>query len=260
MKMFRTVCMAILSVVLFGCSQPDRNEEVLFQASTINALLEGVYDGEITYGELKQHGDFGIGTFNGLDGEMIGLDGMFYQVKSDGVAYAVADSMKTPFAAVTFFEADKEVALDQSVDYEQLRHFLDQMLPTQNIFYAIKIEGTFTYIKTRSVPGQHKPYPPLVEVVKHQPTFEFHDVTGTMVGFRCPAYVKGVNVPGYHLHFITEDKKGGGHVLDCRIQDVTIGIDYTSGFYLTLPEASTFYETDLSKEKELELEQVEKEK
>ena len=258
MKMFHYAWAAIFSVVLFGCSQPDRNEEVLFQASTINALLEGVYDGEITYGELKQHGDFGIGTFNGLDGEMIGLDGMFYQVKSDGVAYAVADSMKTPFAAVTFFEADKEVALDQSVDYEQLRHFLDQMLPTQNIFYAIKIEGTFTYIKTRSVPGQHKPYPPLVEVVKHQPTFEFHDVMGTIVGFRCPAYVKGVNVPGYHLHFITEDKKGGGHVLDCRIQDVTIGIDYTSGFYLTLPEASAFYETDLSKEKESELEQVEK--
>lgn len=258
MKMFRYVWAAVLSVVLFGCSQPDRNEEVLFQTSTINALLEGVYDGEITYGELKQHGDFGIGTFDALDGEMIGLDGVFYQIKADGIAYAVDDAMKTPFAAVTFFEADKEVRLAESMDHRALEDYLDTMLPTENIFHAIKIEGVFSYVKTRSVPGQTKPYPPLVEVVKHQPTFEFHHVEGTVVGFRCPAYVKGVNVPGYHLHFITEDKKGGGHVLDCRVQDVTIGIDYTSGFYLTLPEAGAFYETDLTQEKESELDQVEK--
>ena len=258
MKMFRYVWAAVLSVVLFGCSQPDRNEEVLFQTSTINALLEGVYDGEITYGELKQHGDFGIGTFDALDGEMIGLDGVFYQIKADGIAYAVDDAMKTPFAAVTFFEADKEVRLAESMDHRALEDYLDTMLPTENIFHAIKIEGVFSYVKTRSVPGQTKPYPPLVEVVKHQPTFEFHHVEGTVVGFRCPAYVKGVNVPGYHLHFITKDKKGGGHVLDCRIQDVTIGIDYTSGFYLTLPEAGAFYETDLTQEKESELDQVEK--
>jgi len=189
---------------------------------------------------------------------MIGLDGVFYQIKADGIVYAVDDAMKTPFAAVTFFEADKEIRLSESMNYRALEDYLDTMLPTENIFYAIRIDGGFRYIKTRSVPGQKKPYPPLVEVVKNQPTFEFHNVAGTVVGFRCPAYVKGVNVPGYHLHFITKDKKGGGHVLKCRIQDVTIGIDYTSGFYLALPEAGAFYETDLSKEKESELEQVEK--
>ena len=260
MKAIRYVWAAILLVVLFGCSHRDQNNDVLFQTSTINALLEGVYDGEIPYGELKQHGDFGIGTFNALDGEMIGLEGAFYQVKADGVASVVADSMKTPFAVVTFFEPDREVALDQPADYEQLEHFLDEVLPTKNIFYAIKIEGVFEYIKTRSVPGQHKPYPPLVEVVKHQPTFEFHDVAGTIVGFRCPAYLKGVNVPGYHLHFITGDRTAGGHLLECQMQDAKIEIDYTSDFYMTLPEHDAFYETDLTQEKESELEQVEKEK
>lgn len=67
----------------------------LFQASTINALVEGINEGDTTVKELKKHGDFGIGTFDDLDGEMIELDGKFYQIKSDGHAYPVKDSMKT---------------------------------------------------------------------------------------------------------------------------------------------------------------------
>lgn len=51
------------------------SDDILYQVSTINALLEGIYDGDTSYGELKQHGDFGIGTFSGLDGGMIELDG-----------------------------------------------------------------------------------------------------------------------------------------------------------------------------------------
>lgn len=167
--------------------------------------------------------------------------------------------MKTPFAVVTFFEPDKSVWLDEAINnYEQLRGYLDNLLPTKNIFYAIKIEGVFEYIKTRSVPKQNKPYPPLVEVVKNQPTFEFHNTEGTMVGFWCPAYVEGVNVPGYHLHFISKDRKTGGHLLECRMQNVTIEIDYTSDFYMVLSQSGGFYKVDLTKGKQKELEKVEK--
>ena len=249
---------AFLAVVVCGCSHLQKDRDVLFQTSTINALLEGIYDGETTYGELKQHGDFGLGTFNGLDGEMVGLDGKFYQVKADGIAYPVSDSAKTPFAVVTFFKTDKTVLLVKAEDYSQLKQYLDYSLPTKNIFYAIKIEGVFKYIKTRSVPGQTKPYPPLVEVTKNQPIFEFHDVKGTIVGFRCPVYVKGINVPGYHLHFITKNKKAGGHILECQMRNVNIEVDYTSKFFMVLPEHSEFYKVDLSKEKQTELEKVEK--
>jgi len=216
------------------------------------------YDGEITYEELKQHGDFGIGTFNGLDGEMIGLEGKFYQIKADGIAYPVDSLLKAPFAVVTFFEPDKSVLLNQGLDYNQLTQYLDNLLPTKNIFYAVKIEGVFRYIKTRSAPKQNQPYPPLVEVVKNQPTFEFHDVEGTIVGFRCPVYMEGINVPGYHLHFITGDKKAGGHLLECQIKNAKIELDYTSEFYMALLESSEFYEVDLAKEKQTELEKVEK--
>ena len=207
--------------------------DVLFQTSTIGSLFEGVYDGQMTYGELKQHGDFGLGTFNALDGEMIGLDGEFYQIKSDGIAHPVDGSMKTPFAAGTFFEVDASDELDGK-NYTQLRRYLDDLLPTKTIFYAIKIEGSFECVLTRSVPKQEKPYSPFSEVEEMQQTFELQDVKGTMVGFWCPSFMEGINSPGYHLHFITEDRETGGHLIECQAQNVTIEIDYTSEFHMVL--------------------------
>jgi acetolactate decarboxylase len=260
--------LCLLVIATSGCSnslttQNDDNcvshKETLTQISTIDAVLNGVYDGVIDFGALKEYGDFGIGTFESLDGEMMGFDGNFYQIKADGLAYPVDDSMKTPFASVTFFEADDNQDIPEGINYEQLETFLDGILPTDNIFYAIKIEGTFSYMKTRSVPAQEKPYPPLADVAQQQPTFEFSDVAGTVVGFRCPPYVTGVNVPGYHLHFLTESKDGGGHILDFKVKRAEVSVDYTSEFLMILPDSdSDFYNLDLTQNKQEELEQVEK--
>jgi acetolactate decarboxylase len=254
----------LLSVIFFlalsfsACSNLQKNRDVLYQTSTINALLEGVYDGDITFHELKEHGDFGLGTFHALDGEMIALDGNFYQIKTDGIAYPVDASMKTPFAVVTFFEPDQTVPINKQLDYKDLEAYLDSVLPTENIFFAIKLDGTFSYIKARSVPKQKKPYPPLVDVAKHQKIFEFHDVKGVIVGFRLPQYMKGINVPGYHLHFITDDRKSGGHLLACQIEDVRAEIDYTSNFYMVLPGKDIFYKINLTKDKQKQLDKIEK--
>src|SRR4030042_1392065 len=190
----------------------------------------------MTIGLLKPYCDFGIGTLDALDGEMITLGGKFYQIKADRIAYHVPDSMTTPFAVITVFDNDKTVPVQTGMDYEGMQHYLDELILDKGIFYAVKIAGTFKYIKTRSVPRQKEPYPPLIEAVKGQTIFEFHDVKGTIVGFWCPASVKGVNVPGYHFHFITADRKAGGHLLACQLQDVTIAIDYTSEFYMVLPQ------------------------
>ena len=195
---------------LAGCDNSSNDlieRETLTQVSTIDALLGGVYDGVMDFKTLEDYGDFGIGTFEGLDGEMLGFEGKFYQVKADGVAYPVTGSMLTPFASVTFFDADLEESLPEGMDYAQLPDFMEDILPTGNIFYALRIDGEFSYVKTRSVPAQQKPYPPLVEVTANQPEFEFNDVEGVLVGFICPDYVSGVNVPGYHLHFLTSDQR-----------------------------------------------------
>ncbi len=253
----------VLALMVFsGCSVPKEHrgsKDVLFQASTINALLAGVYDGDMTFRTLRQHGDFGLGTVNRLDGEMIGLDGKFYQIKTDGKAYLIPDTMKTPFAEVAFFNPDTTFKIKDSIgNYVQLKSYLSRWLSVKNIFYAIKIEGTFSYIKTRSVPSQKKPYPLLVNVVKHQATFEFHQAKGTLAGFWCPAYVKGIGVPGYHFHFITDDRKAGGHLLACRMKNVTVQIDPISAFYMVLPQSKAFDKINLTVGKQKELEKVEK--
>jgi acetolactate decarboxylase len=237
---------------LGNCAKVETDRDVLFQISTIDALLEGLYDGEITFKELKNHGDIGLGTFNALDGEMLMLNGKFYQVKADGTVRLAADSMKTPFSVVTFFEEDTSIVLDSNLSYNSLEKFLDKILPTKNIIYAFKIEGLFKYIRTRSVPAQEKPYLPLSEVVKTQPEFEFHNIKGTLVGFRLPEYISGINVPKYHLHFITEDRRGGGHLLECETEKIKIGIDFTEKFFVSLPETEEFYGADFVKQKDLE--------
>lgn len=259
------ICLlCLLPTLVSGCSttyvtNPIAQRETLVQISTIDALLNGVYDGVMSFETLKKYGDFGIGTFAGLDGEMVGFDGDFYQVKADGNAYPVNGSMETPFASVTFFDVDLSQPVPEGTDYAGLEEFLDGILPTSNIFYAIKIEGTFSYIKTRSVPGQEKPYPPLVEVTANQPTFEFNNIEGTIVGFRCPDYVSGVNVSGYHLHFLTKNQDAGGHVLEFEIEEATVFVDYTSGFLMILPgEESDFYNLDLTPDRQEELEEAEK--
>jgi acetolactate decarboxylase len=236
---------------------PPLDDEVT-QVSTIDAILNGLYDGVITYGELKRYGDFGIGTFEGLDGEMVALDGAFYQIKADGRVYSVDDALTTPFACVLFFDADRELPVWEGLNATDLPRYLDEAITEDNIFHAVMIEGTFSYVKTRSVPGQQKPYPPLVEVTAHQPTFEFQDVRGSIVGFYTPAYVEGLNVPGYHLHFITEDRTGGGHVLEFTVADADLFVDYSSELHLILPNTDEFNRLDLTRSTQAELEEAEK--
>jgi acetolactate decarboxylase len=258
------ILICILSLALtIGCLGNINNaespgyQETLTQVSTIGALMNGVYDGTISFGELKKYGDFGIGTFEGLDGEMVGLDGEFYQIKSDGHAYKVKDSMKTPFACVTFFNEDIKEKLNEEMNYADIQDFIDDLIPTKNIFYAIKIDGTFNYVKTRSVPKQVKPYPPLIEVTKDQPIFELNDVKGTIVGFRSPSYARDIIGPIYHLHFITEDRSGGGHLLDLRVEDATVSIDCTPKLFVILPNENDFYRVDLTEIKREEVKRAE---
>jgi acetolactate decarboxylase len=259
LKISALVIFAVLILVsLSACAaQPDR--ELLTQYSTIDSLMNGLYDGITTVRELQKFGDIGIGTFEGLDGEMLEIDGRFYQVKVDGRAYPVASSARSPFAVVTYFDPDLKATLPSGLDNPGIQAYLDSQLPTPNIFYAIKISGKFSYMKTRSVPGQVKPYPKLVDVTQKQAVFEFNDVAGTVIGFRCPAYVNGVNVPGYHLHFLTAAKDAGGHVLEFKVSQAEALIDYTSRFNLVLPgPGSDFYKFDFSKDQSGDVQKAEK--
>jgi len=233
------------------------DDDVLFQVSTIDALLQGVFDGFYTFDDLKTHGDFGIGTFDSLDGEMVALDGDYYQVKADGVAYPVQGNMTTPFSTVTYFQADQTIAIKNAGNFSELSSQISEKLPSINTFYAIRLDGTFPYVKTRSVPRQEKPYPRLADATKNQSVFEFSNVTGSVVGVWAPEFSKGLNVPGYHLHFITADRKAGGHILDLKVDKAEAKMDVTAGFAMELPTKGDFYNVDLTQDLQSELKKIE---
>lgn len=230
----------------------------LTQISTIDALLAGAYDGQATIGELKAFGDLGIGTFHALDGEMIALNGRVFQARADGQIVAVQDSLTTPFAVMVFFEADKTLTLPSGINLEGLALMIDPLLPSANLFYAFRIEGTFDTMRVRSVPVQTKPYPPLTKVVEHQYLKTLERIEGVVVGFRCPLFVRGINVPGYHLHFIDKDEKAGGHVLEFSVAKAVLQWDEISNFHMMLPRDPLFSRMNLEKDRQEDLRKVEK--
>ncbi|HWQ77738.1 MAG TPA: acetolactate decarboxylase [Anaerovoracaceae bacterium] len=260
--------MIILAPALGGCATPTvappadisaaaPAQDTLWQVSTLSALMQGVFDGEVSVAQVKEKGDLGVGTFEGVDGEMVVLDGEVYRVRADGKAIKAEDGDKVSFAAVTFFASDQEVTLKDIGSYAALTAELDKIQTNPNIFYAWKISGTFSYMKTRSVPKQTEPYPTLAEVTANQPVFEFQDVKGTLVGLWCPEYVQGVNAAGYHLHFLTEDAQAGGHVLECALREGTAAVDVTTEFAMLLPQNQHFAQTDLSGTAEKDIKKVE---
>ncbi len=215
---------------------PNLKSDTLFQTSTLGVFLEGGYKGKLSIESLKKHGTLGVGTYDHANGEMVGDGKKLHQVDGHGKAISVPDHLTTPFAVTTHFKADKTLLTKEPLNVEKLQAFFDTHLPQRNIFYAFKITGNFKYLKTRSVPEQKEPYPPFSEVVKTQPTFEFHNQKGTIVGFWTPKSMKGINATGYHFHFITADKKSGGHLLELRsgTQETKIEIDYTCGLRIDL--------------------------
>jgi len=233
-------------------------ENQLYQVSTIDALLLGTYDGEVSLKNLKEKGNFGIGTFDGLDGEMLMLDSKIYQIKADGKVYEPLDAIFTPFASVCQFNPDFVYNINKKTDFDNLKKFINTKIKNKNLFIAFKIKGSFRSIKTRSVPKQTKPYPPLSSVTKNQPEFFYENLSGTIVGFYCPEFVKGVNIPGYHFHFLSDDLKKGGHVLEFELSNASIEIDILNKFLLDLPiKNKDFQSLDLSKDLSEELKKVE---
>jgi len=251
------ISIVILVLFVTGCST-FHPRHTLTQISTIDALLVGSYDGTMTCQKMLTKGNFGIGTFDHLDGEMLVMDGKVFQIKSDGKVYRPPLSLTTPFAAVCRFSPQTNLSLPDNSDQESVKKILDQKIPDKNAFCAIKISGAFRKIHTRAVPSQKKPYPPLAEIASHQPEFTMDNVSGTIVGFRSPPFVTGIGVPGYHLHFVSDDQKRGGHILDFELSKGTAAVDVCNQLHLLLPEnQDDFHKLDLSRDRSQELRQIE---
>jgi acetolactate decarboxylase len=224
----------------------ERESHVLFQASTIGALLDGGFDGDLSFAELAEHGDLGLGTLNRLDGEMIALDGEFFRADVDGAVEPIPATAKTPFAVVTRFDPEVDERLEGRHSHEELLARLDALTPAGASSCAIRLDGRFELVRARSVPAQTPPYRPLAEVVADQHVFELEDVEGTMLGFRFPAYVEGIEVGGYHLHFISADRARGGHVLDSLCGGLRARLDPSNDLHVELPPRVDLADPDLA--------------
>jgi acetolactate decarboxylase len=233
------------------------NHSTLFQVSTSTALVEGVYGGVVTIAELKQHGSFGLGTFDGLDGEMLALDGHFFQVLGDGAVREARNDARVPFAVVTEFRAEREFTIDRAESFEDLIAQLDSERDTGNLFFAVRIEGHFAQIRTRALCKTASSVS-LVDATAHQPEFVLTDVRGTAVGFWTPTYARTINVAGWHLHFITDDRTGGGHVLDCQGVDLRAQLQDLADVRIAMPETAAFLQADLSQDPSQELDLAER--
>jgi acetolactate decarboxylase len=245
------------AVLLAGCCRPPAH--TIMQVSAIDALLAGAYDGQVGCAELLRHGDFGIGTFDRLDGEMAVLDGKVYQMRADGSVRPPGRGETTPFAMVTRFSPSCAVPLQRGMGPRDLESLLDRSSPDVNLFFAVRARGRFSAMKVRSVPPQKKPYPSLIEAARNQAVFERKGVAGTLCGFRSPAYAKGVTPPGYHLHFISDDRTFGGHVLDFTLESGTAEMDPCTRFLLVLPgPGSAFGGMDLGRDRTSELDAAER--
>lgn len=223
---------------------PERH--ALFQTSLMAALLDGIYEDDMTVDELLGHGDFGIGTFNALDGEMVVVDGVAYRLRGDGTADAVAGDAATPYAVVTDFSPTITRALPAGATRAEASAAIDAIAASANYMYALRITGRFRRVTARTVTRQEKPYRPMTEATDDDAVLEFDDVDGTIVAFRTPLYEQGIGVPGCHAHFIDDARTRGGHVLDFTLDEGTVELCLCTDLHLRLPLTSEFREAELA--------------
>lgn len=219
---------------------------LVWQTSSIDGLLDGVYEGDLTIGELGAHGDLGIGTVQHLDGELVALDGEFFTIIADGSVHRVEPSTRTPFAVVCRFSPGDPIAIDGPLDLPALTDRIDLAAGTDAPVVAVRVDGTLRDVHVRSVARQHPPYPPLAEVVAHQTEWTVPEIHGSIIGFRFPDYAQGIDVAGYHLHVISDDRRTGGHLLGLTVVGATLRIDRSSELHLEVPAGVVVGDADTS--------------
>jgi acetolactate decarboxylase len=218
----------------------------LFQVSTSGALVAGVFDREVSVQSILEHGDFGLGTFAHLDGEMVVLDGRVYQVQGSGCVSEASMDAGAPFAVVTRFTPQSDEESVPVSSFKELESCCDRYRKSGNIFYAIRLDGHFQHVRTRAV-NPPQPGTRLVDAAKDQSEFQFDSIAGTLIGLWSPGFSSAFSVAGYHFHFLSKERKHGGHLLDVCAGPLRLRVEALTNFHLALPESQAFLKADLSK-------------
>ena len=239
------------------CPNTWRLRSTLFQVSTSAALVEGIYQGAVRVSRLLQHGDFGLGTFTDLDGEMVVLDGICYRISSTGAITPVEGDRLIPYAVVTRFSGSSRKKGQKIDNFDDLVQVCEQLRDSENVFYAFRVDGYFDTVRTRVMKAVPKGTG-LKKAASGQQEFRLEELQGTLVGIWSPAFAASFSVPGYHFHFLSEDRHSGGHVLDCRASDVEIEACSMNEMHVSLPESEDFLKADLTRDPQADLMKAER--
>lgn len=231
----------LLSILLF-CSTLVAAQDAIYYASLNRTVRLGHYDGVKTLKEIKQHGNFGLGSIDRIAGELVMVNDTAYQFSADGKAKVMDSQTKLPFAAVKFFKTEKTYELEKPYTLKELQSFLDSVL-YKNSFAAIRITGQFNTVEHFCYQPQQKPYRPIEQADKKITVST--NVSGTLVGFHSPHAAEVINSPEYHFHFLNAQRSSGGHVESCLIKKVRIEIDYADQLTIYLPDPASLADIDL---------------
>lgn len=262
-QIIMALLLAAVSVTSFAQTAKNKRpappeSDFMYQYSIIDALMAGVFDGDLTIGELKKHGDFGVGTFNRVDGELLVQNGRVYRVSYDGSVSEAPDTDSTSAAFVKFFKADTVIQLKgPDLTYEKVQEQLRHLLNPNGI-YALRISATFPTMTTRAEKPAVKPYTSLPEHLKqNQVVFELKNTKGICSGFLLPPYLARTNVPGFHLHYLSDDRKSGGHIFQFTADAVTVEVDIAKGFTIENNTNAEFGRVNLQPDRGAELKKIE---
>jgi acetolactate decarboxylase len=256
--------LCLISVLFYACENHEKTDnddnpiaakieskpDTYFHYSIWHAFVNKVFDADLKVSTLKANGDIGLGSFDFLDGEMVMLDGIPYRIREDGEITVGADDDEIVYANAAFFDQDGSFDIQKGVNYDQLRAAINPNIPSLNLFYAFKIHGTFKTLKLGGLDKQEKPFDDGLDVlIPNRPVFEGENITGTMIGFFCPEFIGDINAAGYHFHFISDDLKMGGHVMEfASAEPLEVQFDEMNNYHFYLPDNEDYRNVSLDKQ------------
>jgi len=212
----------------------------LWQIMPSMAFKLGLYDGVIKIGEARKRGNFGVGQFARLDGELTVLEGKFYHARSDGSVRLAEDDDELCFAQLCFYEAPQAWNVPGGMDMTQFGAYLTSLMPFPNFFWAFHLSGQFANVTPTAPPPFTKPYPPFADAIKLRQSFPASDIAGAVVGFYSPPFTGDTGVPGFHYHFISRNGLLSGHLTAFEVKEATVSAARIDQYLLQLPSTSEY--------------------
>lgn len=241
-SMFAALTFSLISSAAFS-AEPIEN--TIEQYGFPLALVNQIYTGDMTPIDMLKKGQFGLGTADNLDGELVALDGVVYKIELDGSLIKAPADLSAPYMTMFKFNPSKHIVLKEVNSLAELGEKLTAQMTSKNSFYAYKITGTFSHLKMASAEKVENDSVPLMEYLKTRVMYTKENIKGTLVGLYTPEYLGNISIPGMHFHFVSSDKKLGGHLEGISFEQVNVDIEEINKINLTLPQVAKFREHKL---------------